>query len=31
MKIRDKIKDKKVVDSFVGLKSKSFVEEFFGK
>lgn len=26
-----KIKDKKVIDSFVGLKSKSFVEEFFGK
>lgn len=26
-----KIKDKKVVDSFLGLKSKSFVEEFFGK
>ncbi len=26
-----KIKDKKVVDSFVGLKDKKFVNEFFGK
>lgn len=26
-----KIRDKKVVDSFVGLKGRSFVEEFFGK
>lgn len=26
-----KIKDKKVVDSFIGLKGRSFIEEFFGK
>ena len=26
-----KIKDKKVVDSFVGTKGRSFLEEFFGK
>ena len=26
-----KIKNKKVVDSFVGLKGKSFVEQFFGE
>lgn len=26
-----KIKDHKVVDSFVGLKDRKFIEEFFGK
>lgn len=26
-----KIKDRKVVDSFVGLKDRKFIEEFFGK
>ena len=26
-----KIKDKKVVDSFVGTKGRAFLEEFFGK
>ena len=26
-----KIKNKKVVDSFVGLKDRKFVEDFFGK
>ena len=26
-----KIKDRKVVDSFIGLKDRKFIEEFFGK